>query len=232
MERIVVVAKYDFYFKDVLELFKGTNYEVHTFRSLDGLYPRMLKQINPIFIFFPHYSRIIPKEIYSNYSCIGFHVGNLPKDRGGSPIQNLILKKKYKAKLSAIEIEEEIDSGAIYTQEQIDLTTGNLEEIIKGLSKIISRQIYYIVNNRPIPISQNGEPEFFRRLKAHDSQLRFADVDNTDIFDLIRMRDGLDYPPAYIEIDKYRIQFRNAILAGKSVLADCEFIRIDSLNEN
>ena len=34
------------------------------------------------------------KKIYENFICVIFHTGNLPKHRGGSPIQNLILKTK------------------------------------------------------------------------------------------------------------------------------------------
>ena len=46
------------------------------------------KKIKKIFI--PHWSFIIPKEIYQNFECILFHMTDLPFGRGGSPLQNLI----------------------------------------------------------------------------------------------------------------------------------------------
>jgi len=48
-----------------------------------------LNKIKPIFMFFPHWSWKIPREIYENFDCVGFHMTDLPYDRGGSPIQNL-----------------------------------------------------------------------------------------------------------------------------------------------
>lgn len=56
----------------------------------------LIKKINPIFIFFPHWNYKVPKNIFENYICVCFHLGRLPQNRGGSPIQNLILKNKKK----------------------------------------------------------------------------------------------------------------------------------------
>ena len=49
-----------------------------------------LNRVNPDWVFIYHWSYIIPKRIYSRYRLVCFHTGNLPKDRGGSPIQNQI----------------------------------------------------------------------------------------------------------------------------------------------
>ena len=49
-----------------------------------------VKKINPEFIFFPDWSWIVPEVIIENYKCICFHESDLPKFRGGSPIQNQI----------------------------------------------------------------------------------------------------------------------------------------------
>ena len=51
-----------------------------------------IKSFNPDYIFFPHWSYIIPKEIFENYTCIVFHMTDLPFGRGGSPLQNLIVR--------------------------------------------------------------------------------------------------------------------------------------------
>jgi len=61
-----------------------------------------IKNINPKYIFFPHWSWKISKDIFTNYKCIIFHETDLPYGRGGSPIQNLILNEKYNTKISAI----------------------------------------------------------------------------------------------------------------------------------
>ena len=35
---------------------------------------------------------LIPEDIYTKYVCIQFHASDLPKGRGGSPIQNQIVE--------------------------------------------------------------------------------------------------------------------------------------------
>ena len=52
-----------------------------------------IKSVNQKFIFFPHWSKKVNTKIISNFECICFHETNLPFGRGGSPIQNLILRK-------------------------------------------------------------------------------------------------------------------------------------------
>ncbi len=49
-----------------------------------------VNDFKPEYIFFPHWSWIIPSEIYENFKCIVFHMTDLPYGRGGSPLQNLI----------------------------------------------------------------------------------------------------------------------------------------------
>ena len=44
-------------------------------------------------------------------NCIGFHTGDLPGDRGGSPIQHKILRGEYDTFVSAMKLVNEIDAG-------------------------------------------------------------------------------------------------------------------------
>ncbi|MFA5260471.1 MAG: methionyl-tRNA formyltransferase, partial [Candidatus Omnitrophota bacterium] len=51
-----------------------------------------VKKFNPDLIFFPHWSWKIPRDIYAAYPCVAFHMTDLPYGRGGSPLQNLIMR--------------------------------------------------------------------------------------------------------------------------------------------
>ena len=53
---------------------------------------KYVTKINPKLIFFPDWSWIIPENIINNFNCICIHESNLPKFRGGSPIQNQIIR--------------------------------------------------------------------------------------------------------------------------------------------
>ena len=46
----------------------------------------------------------MPSEIIRNYECICFHETDLPFGRGGSPIQNLIVRGFKTTKISAIKM--------------------------------------------------------------------------------------------------------------------------------
>jgi len=62
---------------------------------------RTLQNLNPSYIFIPHWSHIIGPEIYDSYRCVIFHMTDLPYGRGGSPLQNLIANGNTYTKISA-----------------------------------------------------------------------------------------------------------------------------------
>ena len=51
-----------------------------------------LEQAKPRYVFFPHWSHIIPEDIHGAFECVIFHMTDLPFGRGGSPLQNLIAR--------------------------------------------------------------------------------------------------------------------------------------------
>ena len=65
---------------------------------------RIINKINPKIIFFIHWSKKISKNIYLKNLCIQFHASDLPKFRGGSPVQNQILSNIKNTKLTAFAI--------------------------------------------------------------------------------------------------------------------------------
>lgn len=83
--------------------------------------PGYLKSLHPRYIFFLHWSWKVPIEILSEYECIGFHMTDLPYGRGGSPLQNLILRGHTDTKLTAFHMTDEMDAGHIYLQEDLSL---------------------------------------------------------------------------------------------------------------
>ena len=104
-----------------------------------------VKKLNPEFIFFPDWSWIIPKKITDNYKCVCLHESNLPKFRGGSPLQNQIIRGITKTKTTAFFMSNGIDEGDIILQKNLSLK-GKIEDIFlrmiendfKIITKIIS----------------------------------------------------------------------------------------------
>lgn len=169
---------------------------------------KSLKKINPKYIFFPHWSHIIKKEIYNNFFCIGFHSSDLPYGRGGSPIQNQIIRKIKLTKLTSIKINNSIDSGYWIHKTPLKLS-GSIEDIFKSLSRIIKKQITSIIKKKIILKKQSGKITRFKRLSLENSKLKIH-KNLVEIYDQIRMVDSEDYPRAFIKIGKFKIKFSEA----------------------
>ncbi|MCK5491947.1 MAG: methionyl-tRNA formyltransferase, partial [Candidatus Omnitrophica bacterium] len=80
---------------------------------------KTIKILKPEYIFFPHWSWVIPRQIYSKYTCVVFHMTDLPFGRGGSPLQNLIVRGIKRTKISAIKVEKGLDVGAVYLKRNL-----------------------------------------------------------------------------------------------------------------
>lgn len=178
----------------------------------DNLNLKNLKIINPEIIFFIHWSTIIEEKIFKTYKCILFHMTDLPYGRGGSPLQNLIIRKHKSTMVSAINVNEIIDGGDIYLKNKLGLS-GSAGEIFKRLSKLIFfKMIPEILDMKSNPEPQIGDPVIFKRRTPKDSDINASVNVETleDIYDFIRMLDAETYPNAFLDFKKFRIYFHDA----------------------
>lgn len=184
----------------------GNFHDIRIITKKEDLTIESVAEFHPALIFFPHWSHIIPKEIYETYNCVVFHMTDLPYGRGGSPLQNLIVRGHKETKLSAIKVTEGIDQGPIYFKEELALC-GSAEEIYKRASDIIFTKMIpkFLVGNIE-PKEQEGNPVVFKRRKKEESELK-QDFSLEKIYDYIRMLDAEGYPHAYIEFGDYKIEF-------------------------
>jgi methionyl-tRNA formyltransferase len=201
---------------------KFNNFEFLLITKKSDLTQNKIKKFGPDFIFFPHWSWIIPRNIFNNFQCIVFHMTDLPYGRGGTPLQNLLIRNRKKTKISAIKVIEEVDAGPIYLKKDLELT-GNAEIIYKKASKIIfDNMIPEIIVNNLLPKKQVGKPIIFKRRNPKESDIKNA-VRVKEIYNKIRMVDAEGYPPAYISTKNFIVTFKKAELTEKKVIAIAEF---------
>lgn len=167
-----------------------------------------VKKINPRYIFFPHWSWIVPENIWKNYECVVFHMTDLPYGRGGSPLQNLVLRNYKKTKISALKVDEKIDGGDIYLKRDLSLS-GSAQEIYERASRIIFSQMSFIIKNTPTPKKQTGKVVVFKRRKPEQSKIP-AGLSKEKLYDFIRMLDAEGYPRAFWETKNLRWEFFGA----------------------
>ena len=177
-----------------------------------------LRDIQPRYVFFLHWSYYIPASVYENFVCVVFHMTDLPFGRGGSPLQNLIARGIYKTQLSALRCVKELDAGAVFLKRELSLF-GTAEEIYIRSTKLAKDMIVEIIETKPIPQKQEGEPVVFRRRTPAQSDMQdLASLDK--VFDWIRMLDADGYPNAFLETTHLRLSFRRAALHDGYIEAD------------
>ena len=214
------------YFK-LKEQFKD-DYKFHLITNKDELTQELVKDLNPKYIFFPHWSWIIPKNIYNNFECIVFHMTDLPFGRGGSPLQNLIIRGIYDTKISALKVAEGLDTGDIYIKEDINISKGSAQEIFVNISNIIfSKMIPLFLNSKLKPIKQIGKVVEFKRRDPSQSNLATLEEKTiTNIYDFIRMLDAEGYPNAYIQLDNnLKIILNNVIKKDSKIIGNFEVLK-------
>ena len=204
------------------------NYSIEIFNKLQKRYKNFylitkkesltyskIKKINPKYIFFPDWSWIVPENIIKNYDCVCFHESNLPKFRGGSPIQNQIISGIKKTKTTAFFMNSKIDGGDIILQKDL-LLSGNISDIFNRMKKNDFEMISKIIQGKFRRRKQKGTASFYKRRTPNQSELKNLNFSNEYLYNFIRMLSD-PYPNAFLRIGKKKIIFNSAELKGKKL---------------
>lgn len=182
-----------------------------------------LKGIGPKIVFFLDWSWIIPQNITDEFFCVGFHCAPLPEFRGGSPIQNQIIRGVKNTKLSAFKMDGGIDTGDILVQRNVSLE-GHIVDIFNNISNLSFHIIYDIVIGKFVSHKQIGPGSYFKRRTPSQSELTDEYMNHSTIGhlnDFIRMLED-PYPNAYLCVGNKKIVFKNAELVGDTILCNVE----------
>lgn len=193
-------------------------------RELNELLSRDIK---PRYIFFPHWRWIVPKSITQKYECVCFHMTDVPFGRGGSPLQNLIVRGYRDTKLTALHMIEGVDSGPVYLKSPLSLD-GSAAEIYERAAGLSWDMIYQILIDDPKPQEQVGPITEFKR-RAPSESLIPSDLTINQVYDYIRMLDADGYPKAFLEKRDYRLEFDNAVLDNGKLVATVSITKRDEL---
>lgn len=182
--------------------------EWHLITSRDALNMALIEKLSPRYIFFPHWSWIVPQDILEAADCVCFHMTDVPYGRGGSPLQNLIVRGHQETKLTALRMAKELDAGPVYLKKPLSLE-GRAQDIFERVADLVYEMIAEIVAEEPEPAEQSGEATVFERRTPEMSALPERG-DMEALYNHIRMLDAESYPPAFIDYGDFRITFKNA----------------------
>jgi methionyl-tRNA formyltransferase len=184
--------------------------EVLRISAPEDLTIEALAAFGPRYVFFPHWSHIVPDAIVERFECVCFHSTPVPYGRGGSPIQNMIARGHHETLLTALRMVAEVDAGPVYMQRPLSLL-GGLDEIFIRIAKTALDMMDEITARNPTPVAQQGSPVIFKRRAPADSVIP-VDGSLETWFDHIRMLDGEGYPRAFIEVGGMKLEFSRAVL--------------------
>ena len=175
IENIVIASPHSRH--DYIGTELGAKFNVMRIKTPEALTAEYLKEINPTYVFFPHWSWIIPDEILADFKCVVFHMTDLPYGRGGSPLQNLIVRGKKATVISAIKCVKELDAGPIYLKMPLTLD-GTAKEILDRASTVIQQMIFKIVEGCGELKDQLGDVVSFKRRVSDDGDLSHLETTN------------------------------------------------------
>ena len=160
------------------------------------------------YVFFTHWSNKIARAVWEPRECIIFHMTDVPYGRGGSPLQNLIVRGHTETVISAIRCVDAFDAGPVYLKRPLSLD-GSADEIFSRASVEMERMIAHIVEHEPVPVPQEGAPTIFRRRSPADSVIT-PGMTLQQLYDHIRMLDAEGYPHAFLDVGALRLEFTGA----------------------
>ena len=188
---------------------------VHVIKSYDEYCNFSVSEYNPDFILFYGWSWVVDVNITSDYKCIMLHPSKLPKYRGGSPIQNQIIRGVKNSALTLFIMNEEIDSGNIVFQESMSLS-GSIDNIfikIEELGYIGTMQFLNSPNSGVKQLEENAT--YYKRRTEQQSEITLKELNEKSaeyIFNKIRMLQD-PYPNAYFKSkDGKKIIFKKVLI--------------------
>jgi len=126
------------------------------------------------------YGQILPRAILDHAPCINLHASILPQYRGASPIQQTLLNDDKETGVTAMLMEEGLDTGDILKIERVPVSkTMMLEELFELLTQTASGLTVDVLENFEslTPQKQNeAEATHCKKITKKDGEIAFEDA--------------------------------------------------------
>ena len=159
-----------------------------------------IKNENPDFIIVAAYGQLLPKSILDIATCINLHASLLPKYRGASPIQQALLNGDKITGVTAMLMEEGLDSGPIlsWNVTKIDITDrkndlfNRLADMAADLTVDTLKRFCEISPLKQSPVDAN----YCKKIRKSDGLVTFS-MPAEVIYNTFRAYEG--WPRIYLE---------------------------------
>ena len=184
----------------------------------------VIKSEKPDFIVVAAYGQMLPKLILDIAPCINLHASLLPKYRGASPIQQALLNGDKITGITAMLMEEELDSGPILGWSVAKIALNDRKTILfDRLSKLAADLTIYTLKNfsKMSPIKQSkADVSYCKKIRKSDGLITF-DSPAKEVYNRFRAYEG--WPGVYLKSGLKLLDISLVDIEGKAG----SIIRID-----
>jgi len=141
---------------------------------------RDLLKIKCDYIVVAAYGQILPKKILDHAPCINLHASILPQYRGASPIQQTLLNGDKKTGVTAMLMEEGLDTGDILKIVYLDVSSDMMvEELFDNLTEIAKLLTVDVLKNFNLIIPSKQDENLAthcKKITKQDGLINFDDA--------------------------------------------------------
>lgn len=192
-----------------------------------------LHEMKPDILLVVAYGKILPKNIVDEFYCINIHGSILPKYRGASPINEMILKNDKFFGVTLIKMNEKLDSGEMLAFSIIENKYFDIAESLTLLSTMGGNLAIKVLNNLHSiqPLKQiEADSSICKKLTKNDGIITFNNAKDIfikslayKIYPQITLKSGIKlFDVAINELDSKNIGGEILAIRKDSVIIGCE----------
>ncbi len=198
--RVVCVGYRDWALSIYDRLAKQTDHQFFIVRSRAQYDEVAIRDFKPDFILFYGWSWMVPPVLLEETPCLMLHPSPLPKYRGGSPLQNQIIRGESHSAVTIFLMTDKLDAGPILAQREFSLA-GDIAEILARIADVGLELTLNFFRDGLNPVPQKEEDAtIYPRRKPEDSELTIEELQGRPaeyLYNKVRMLQS-PYPSAFL----------------------------------
>lgn len=146
---------------------------------LDSAFGEAIKILCPDVIIVVAYGKILPRFVLDIAPCINLHASILPKYRGASPIQQMILSDDSDFGISIMQMSDGVDSGDILCIKKFARSNEDYPTLAQRLAKLGAQAICEVLEKfdtiQPYP-QDEAQASYCKKITKADGLIDFDDA--------------------------------------------------------
>ena len=184
-----------------------------------------MEEIKPDLVITLAYGQIVPQGFLDipKYGCLNLHGSLLPKYRGASPVQSVLINNEKVTGVTLMEMVKAMDAGRMYAKKEIvieedDNSTSLFNKVKEAASELVIESLPLYINNELKGVEQDeNEVTFCSIIKPEQEKLDL----NMSAQELVGYIRGLsDEPGAYLYLNGLKLKIYKAKVVDNSVSAE------------